>query len=161
MEDLINSEHMKVFRTPSGDSAYDTASLPQTASNPHGQTDQEVVPAGFADWDNVDVFAESPAKRWTSVDAAFEGAQILDSAADACAGATPAPLASPLCRQSQPDTGCDSGCKITDVATFAPLPMSAGIDERRQDITDPEDNEIAATDWLEVANAMSDLVHAS
>lgn len=64
------------------------------------------------------------------------------------------------------DTLFDENCSVAEVARAAAaaesLAISAGIDEHRRDSSaEPDDNEIAAADWLEVSNAMLDQVNAS
>lgn len=155
---------MKAFTKQSIDSTRDGAGLRQTFSSPHGQTKREISASGVAHRDVVSLVPASPDSSWTDCNATRECRQDLNLAGNLClAGATSAPLVSPPYASSQSGTDFDSDCSNDVVPTRAvdSLSSSVGIGGYHEGIAEPESDEIAAADWLEVTYAMLDTVHAS
>lgn len=163
IEDLVNSDLIKVFRTSSADPVPDNTGLTQTAGNPHEQTQSKVVPTGFANGEGVGLLAATATGSCTQHDAASKSAQTRGITDASGADVILSPPASSFHPGSQSDTGRASECSFPEVTDpcLESLTMPAGVGGQHRGLAQPEDNEIAAADWLEVVNAMSDIVYAS
>ncbi|CAN0185752.1 unnamed protein product [Scytosiphon promiscuus] len=155
MEDLMKSKHMKVFRTPPVDS-FDKRAVSRKANrNQHGDTLSDVLHTGSTHRETVDFLRDTPTSNWTLFNAESKHAQDHRSASTGCTNTVQAPQAFPY-RTGPSDRGFSSQCSVTAVDTRATeevLTRPTEIDDHLQVIAEPEEEEIAAADWLEVADA--------
>lgn len=154
---------MKAFTIPPADSPHDSAGLAQTTSgtDPKVRDGISAVRSGLGE--SFDPVTSSPSS-WADSKLTSSDEPSRDSARGIRrAGATLTPLEPPLYPSSQPDTefGSNFGTRGVSVGDPVSLSGSAGVRRHLQDPTEPEDDEIAAADWLEVSHAMLDTVHAS
>lgn len=155
---------MKAFRAPSVDPADGSGGLVQTASGPNGEAHGEFAPTG-SHGKIVDLLTASPTSCWGQSGTGRKCAHDQDvaGARPGCADAILTPSTPPFHPRSLPHAGFNSENSNTEMATRAAegsLTLSVEIDENHQDIAEPEDSDIAAVDWLEAADAMSDAAHA-
>ncbi|CAM9724096.1 unnamed protein product [Scytosiphon promiscuus] len=158
VETLIKSKHMKAFTALSVNSVHEGADFPKTAVNAHEAIQSETLKsAGVAHGDIPDPVQPGPNARdnWIGSDSPVEAACRV--------GPAMVPRASRFAAGAEPGEESANPWIHSGMPPWAPYlsPNSACSAGQDKDHTEPDDDEIAAADWLEVTHAMSDAVDTS
>ncbi|CAM9723910.1 unnamed protein product [Scytosiphon promiscuus] len=161
IEALVKSGRMKAFTTLSINCAHDSAGLPHTVSKP-----QSKIPnAKGAHVEMSDTAQASPGSPWISSNNAMgEFARRPDPVgATCCAGAAVPPPSFRVYPIEQSDQEAESSCIVNGEASkvLDSLSRPTGVHGRQADKAWLEDDELGATDLLDVVNAVVTAVHSS